>query len=87
MFFGNIMNTNDLRHLNDEIKKTAGMGSLVGKLLKRQKLPVKKRVQKAGKDLFVSSGVVGAIGVGGFGYGAIKNKPPLSDRIMSRGQY
>ena len=81
------MNSNDLRHLSDELRKMAGVGRLAGKLFKRSKVPTSKRIETAGKDLLVSSGIVGAIGVGGLGYGSFKHGSPLSEKIMNRGQY
>ena len=81
------MDINDLRHMNNELDKSAAFGKLVGKLFKRSKVPFSQRASQAGKNLAATTGVIGAIGVGGTIHGSIKNKSPLNDRIMSRGQY
>ena len=79
------MNIKELRHFGDGIEKKSGIGWAVRKLFKRSKKPLSQRARESAKNLAVTGGIVGTIGIGGVGYSAIKHKPPLSQKIMNRG--
>ena len=79
------MNIKELKNFANGIEKNSGFGGIVRRLFKRSKKPLSLRMRESGKNLLTTGSIIGAIGVGGVGYNAIKHGPPLNKEIMNRG--